>query len=162
MCARIWVRLRPICMPTVAVFWMLKNQPGGLSLPPLEATTTKSVPSLEVDQSGGTRLPGDGDPHHAGHLEDTGALFRQVGLDQVAERVKHGSDVAAMDARVLGDGAEHVALAAGLRRRPDLERLGEVKLGDRPRGEHRLHFLRGHSLLGGHTLSSSSALLVWE
>jgi hypothetical protein len=105
----------------------------------------------------GRRLPGDGDSHHAGHLEDAGAELRQVGLDQGSQRVKHGGDVAPMDADVLGDGAEHVALAAGLRGSTDLERLAEVKLGERPRGDPVL--LRGGRLLllGSHTRSSSFA-----
>ena len=50
-----------------------------------------------------------------GTLKTPAPSFEQVGLDQGAERVKHGSDVAAMDAGVLGDRGEHVALAAGLR-----------------------------------------------
>src|SRR5438552_9732322 len=83
----------------------------------------------------GGLLPLDRDPHQAGDLEDAGAVLREVRLDHVRHGVKDGRDVSAVDADVVGDGAEDVALAPRLRGGSDLQRLAEVELregSDRP------------------------------
>src|SRR5207245_5589749 len=78
----------------------------------------------------GGRLPLHRDAHQAGHLENARATLGEVGFDDRAHHVERGSNIATVNADVLGDGAEDLALAARLGRDADLQRLGEVELRD--------------------------------
>src|SRR6266852_2316018 len=64
----------------------------------------------------GRRHPLDRDAHPAGHIEDRGATLGEVCSDHRRHDVNPGSHVAAVNADVLGDGVEDLALAAWFRR----------------------------------------------